>query len=339
MQAISEAAPAHATGGDFAAAWPHVHAELAASGALGFIQALLSGTAPRTAPRCLAAAMALLQVEAGERRLGLSLLADAFALGGHLDAIADYVRELFGQWGHDAYEFDRARAIFSDRLRQVGTPAHLGRFAALLDGNTARKIFIIGLNKTGTTTLQHALQRAGVLCAPQTRHERLFADWAERRFARIVDFCRYFEAFQDIPFSLPYTYQALDQAFPDARFVLGLRDSAEQWYESLVRFHRRILYGGAAPTWELIDQHGYNYPGFVAEISRGFFRWQDFGLYDRDRAIDLYRRHEADVRAYFHGRDDRLLVLNVAEPGAQARFAAFLGLGSDGADFERVNAS
>ncbi len=195
------------------------------------------------------------------------------------------------------------------------------------------------MNKTGTTSIKIALQQADILCGPQHQHEVLFADWACRRFDRIIDLCRYYEAFQDVPFSLPFTYQALDQAFPDARFILSLRDSPEQWYDSLVRFHRQVLFGGQPPSWELIDQQSYGYPGAVAEFSRLVFRWQDFGLYDKQRAIEFYQRHNENVCEYFYGREDKLLVINVSQPDSYACFACFLELPAGPNRFGVFNAS
>ncbi len=36
--------------------------------------------------------------------------------------------------------------------------------------------------------------------------------------------------------------QALDQKFPGSKFILTIRNSPEQWYESLTRFHA-VLFG------------------------------------------------------------------------------------------------
>jgi hypothetical protein len=270
---------------------------------------------------------------------GLKLLAQAFSKSGHLPAVALKVRETFARWRDDAHETRKRRADFADQLARLAAEASVKRFHRLLDGATEGKIFVIGMNKTGTTSVKVALQQANVLCGPQSQHERLFPDWAQRRFDRIIDLCRYYEAFQDIPFSLPFTYQALDQAFPDARFILSVRDSAEQWYDSLVRFHTCVLFGGHPPSWPLIDGHDYAYPGALAECSRSYWRWQDFGLYQRDRAIALYERHNDNVREYFYGREGQLLVLNLSEPESYARFAAFLHLAEGSGRFGRYNAS
>jgi Sulfotransferase domain len=283
----------------------------------------------------------LLSSDAGEKELssGLRFLAEAFATCGHIARVALRVRQTFARWRDDDYESDRRREGFRAHLVPNGGEASLKRFDMLLDGTVSGKTFVVGMNKTGTTTLKIALQEANVLCGPQQQHEALFPDWARRRFDRIVDLCRHYEAFQDVPFSLPFTYQALDQAFPDARFILSVRDSPEQWYESLLRFHRKVLFAGQAPSWELIDAQTYAYPGFVRDFSRAVFRWQDFGLYDKERAMDVYRRHNDSVLEYFDGRADQLLVLNLSEPDSYERFTQLLGLAPTPGGFGIHNAS
>ena len=105
-----------------------------------------------------------------------------------------------------------------------------------------------GANKTGTTSVAAALDALGFTLGDQPTAERLIDDWAVRDFDGIVSYCRSADAFQDIPFSLDYTYQAVDQAFPGAKFILTVRSSAADWYESLTRSHAGIVGRGRRPT-------------------------------------------------------------------------------------------
>jgi Sulfotransferase domain len=326
---------------EFDDAYAAAQTVVASTGPHEFAQGLVAGLIERSGTNCLCAAELLLAdaTSDGGVSSGMQLLAQAFVSCGHIASVATKVRRTFAQWRDDAYETRRRRDAFRADIVQLGTDASLRRLDGLLDGSADGKIFVIGMNKTGTTSLKIALQQANVLCGPQRQHEVLFPDWAQRRFDRIIDLCRYYEAFQDIPFSLPFTYQALDQAFPDARFILSVRDSPEQWYDSLVRFHVKALFGGRPPSWDLIEAQDYAYPGAFAECSRLFWRWQDFGLYEKERAIDLYRRHNDNILEYFYGRDDKLLVLSLSEPDSYARFARFLGLSFGAGRFGRFNAS
>jgi len=81
-------------------------------------------------------------------------------------------------------------------------------------------VFCIGLVKTGTTSLERALKDLGYRLGDQRKGEALLPAYAVRNFRPIVEFCLTADAFQDAPFSYPFTYIALDQSFPNARFIL-----------------------------------------------------------------------------------------------------------------------
>ena len=97
------------------------------------------------------------------------------------------------------------------------------------------KIFCIGYGKTGTTSLEKALMELGYVMGNQTGAELLIDNWAHRDFKQIIDFCETADAFQDVPFCLDFTYQALDAAYSGSKFFLTMRDSSKQWFDSLVR--------------------------------------------------------------------------------------------------------
>jgi hypothetical protein len=103
------------------------------------------------------------------------------------------------------------------------------------------KIFCIGMNKTGTTSLEKFMELHGYACGDQVSGELLLTDFASGNFQSIIDFCQTADFFQDLPFSAPNCYKVLRVNYPDAKYILTVRDSAETWYNSLVRFHEKVL--------------------------------------------------------------------------------------------------
>ena len=77
------------------------------------------------------------------------------------------------------------------------------------------KVFCIGENKTGTTTVEAVLASLGYKIGSQEKGERLLRAWAVRNFEPIVKLCKTADAFQDIPFSSDFTYEILDYVFPN----------------------------------------------------------------------------------------------------------------------------
>ena len=201
-----------------------------------------------------------------------------------------------------------------------------------------QKIFGIGKNKTGTTSLAAAMRELGFSVGNQREAELLMPDWAKRDFKNIIQYCRTAEFFQDVPFSYPYTFIAMDQAFDGSRFILTVRDSPEQWYDSLVRFHSKI-YGkeGRVPTKEDLQQATYIYKGrpWDMKVLRGITPEDD--SYNKEILINDYLQHNETVKDYFRHRPEDLLVLNVGEEDAYQKLAGFLGLTKSPTEFPWKN--
>lgn len=195
------------------------------------------------------------------------------------------------------------------------------------------KIFCIGRNKTGTTTLFEALQTLGYSMGDQLTAEKMLFDYAKRDFRNLIQYCHSADAFQDVPFSFPYTFIAMDQAFPDSRFILTVRDSAEQWYDSMIRFQSKVhsLPSGTneanhVPTAEELKNSTRVFPGFAYHTKKIVFNTPDSDLYNRETLIENYNMHNDMVQDYFRATPEKLLVINVAEPDAYRRLCEFLGI-------------
>ena len=188
------------------------------------------------------------------------------------------------------------------------------------------KVFCIGLGKTGTTSLEKALVGLGFRAGNQRAGERLVDDWGRRDFRRIAALCETADAFQDVPFSLPYTFAVLDQLFPNARFILTSRDSAEQWYQSLTQFHSQLWADGERiPTVEDLQQAVYLEPGYVWRSWQLVYDTPADDPYNREYMLAFYERHLANVREYFRTTPGKLLEVNVANPADYRRLCEFLG--------------
>ncbi len=132
------------------------------------------------------------------------------------------------------------------------------------------------------------------------------------------------QAFQNVPFSLPFTFQALDMRFPGSKFILTVRDSPEQWYQSLIRFHAKLFGHGNTPTCDDLKKAQYRHTGYVYEANRATYATPDANPYDKMTLINQYNSHNESVIEYFRHRPNDLLVLNVSQEGAYQRFCEFL---------------
>ncbi len=207
------------------------------------------------------------------------------------------------------------------------------------NANNKRKVFCIGANKTGTTSVERVFRNLGLIVGNQAQAEMLRHDWAKQDYRRIIRYCRSAEAFQDVPFSFDGTFLAMDEAFPGSKFILTVRNDADEWYESLVRFHSKIVGKGRIPTADDLRQFNYRYPGFVLDSFRLKYGADESKLYDREMYVQGYEEHNNKIKKYFKDRPDDLLVLNVGEPDAMERLLIFLGYPYMGQKMPHLNSS
>ena len=201
------------------------------------------------------------------------------------------------------------------------------------------KVFGIGMGKTGTTSLEQAFIELGYRVGPQPKFEGHFDAWAAGDYHSLLADIERYEAFQDVPFCLPGTYRILFEHFPDAKFVLTVRDSPQEWYDSMCRYHSR-LFGreGKLPTESDLQAATYVSPGWVFRTSQ-VYGPPSGEPYDRATLIGVYERHLGETQAFFANRPEALLVLNVAESDAYPRLASFLGLPVVARPFPHLNKS
>lgn len=201
------------------------------------------------------------------------------------------------------------------------------------------KVFGIGANKTGTSTLQTVLRELGLKVAPQTEGELAGIPFYRGQFGPLTDYIRRFDAFQDAPFSIKSTYAQVDALFPGSKFILTHRPP-EAWFRSLLNYHLKIMglqgSGAERPSPEDVQRFGYLFPGYLgvmAEINWLIEVGEDLGLsrswdlnYHAAHYQALYvQRNQAIVR-HFSERPQDLLVIDLTREADTRRIVEFLGL-------------
>lgn len=192
------------------------------------------------------------------------------------------------------------------------------------------KIFCIGRNKTGTTSLKTALRKLGFDVGNQRGAEILFDKYyLNGKFSRFLNYCHSAQAFQDVPFSLPETYRYLDKEFPGAKFILTMRDNPDQWAKSLTNSHaKRFGKDGRVPTFEDMEKSDFIRPGFWTHLPEVLGTTKE-DPYNRELLVDHYNAYNSEVISYFSERPEKLLVINVAEPDAFSKLTEFLEVQTD----------
>lgn len=198
------------------------------------------------------------------------------------------------------------------------------------------------MNKTGTTSLNYEFQRLKIKVGNQNTAESLFDDYKIGKLDKLFQYCNQSTFFQDVPFSIPNFYKILDNKFPKSKFILTIRSSADEWYESLIRFHSmtpNIPSNGNLPTSDDLKESNYVRKGWLFDVHTTIFGVSENNLYDRNTLIDTYNTHIADVLEYFKNRKNDLLILDLSKNSSYTEFTKFIGVSSKFDNFLHKNKS
>jgi Sulfotransferase domain len=199
------------------------------------------------------------------------------------------------------------------------------------------KVFCIGRGKTGTTSLEAFFRGLNFQLGDQAVGELLIRDWAVRNFDPIIAFSRSAQVFQDVPFSLPFTFIALDMAFPGSKFILSVRDDAEQWYRSLTRFHTNAVGKGRLPTADDLKEYPYRHKGWVFEALQLNYGISENEPYEKQRLINAYASHNETIVNYFRYRPESLLTVNLSDAQAAKKIMNFVDMPYTGQTMPYLN--
>jgi hypothetical protein len=201
------------------------------------------------------------------------------------------------------------------------------------------KVFCIGQNKTGTTSIEAVLKLLDYQMGNQAVGEALVTEWGDRDFKNIIKLVKSADAFQDVPFSNNFTYIILDYVFPKSKFILTVRDDKDTWYNSLTRFHTKLLKTDGLPTVDDLKKFPYRYKGWLWDGNRLKFGIDESELYDYKIYTDHYESYNNTVKEYFYHRPNDLLIINLKDKDVMKRLYKFLDIPYNGEELPHLNAS
>ncbi|WP_084433838.1 sulfotransferase family protein [Kibdelosporangium aridum] len=195
------------------------------------------------------------------------------------------------------------------------------------------KLINAGLGRTGTTSLQVALERLGFgpcyhmfdIVGSQERlaqWEKIVCDGQSPDWPEVFD--GYTSAVDGPP---AIYYRQIVEAFPETKVVLTVRD-AERWYQSTYETLYQFVANGQAPP-----------PGSPpARLRRVVNTMVWDGLFDgrfadKDYAIEVYHNRNQEIVNTVH--PDKLLVFDVKQ--GWEPLCAFLGVDVPAEDFPHAN--
>jgi Sulfotransferase domain len=166
------------------------------------------------------------------------------------------------------------------------------------------------MSRTGTTSLGHALEILGIRTIHYPHDATLQHElWSGNGRLGLLE---QYDAVVDI--SVAPFYALLDATWPDARFILTLRER-EGWLGSMERHHAVLQ-----AEWSFLDPQ---FRRFTVAINEELYGAPQF---DRQRFAHAYDTHIAAVRNHFAGRPDSLLEMNLTDGAGWEPLCRFLRL-------------
>ncbi|MEJ0053635.1 MAG: sulfotransferase [bacterium] len=161
------------------------------------------------------------------------------------------------------------------------------------------KVFNIGFNKSGTTSLTRACEVLGFRSLHWLYEDRRLCDVIEEEKSRNR---RFFESLEDYnffsDFNGKYYFRELDEQYPGSKFILTIRD-LEGWLDSR---EKHVIRNQRDPDYK-----------------------HDWLTVDRKAWAEDYWRYQAELDAYFKDRSGDSLIMNIAGGDGWDTLAPFLG--------------
>lgn len=178
-----------------------------------------------------------------------------------------------------------------------------------------QKIFCIGFQKTGTSSLRDALRSLGYDVTGVFGRRVKLKELKQKYVEMGLEIAARHDAVEDMPW--PLMFRELDAAFPGSKFILTLRDT-DRWYRSIASHF------GANPYHLQQLAYGDDAPAPVGHEAR--YR-------------QVYEAHNAAVIDYFAERPSGLLVMRLEAGDGWDKLCPFLGVPMVDTPFVHTNSS
>ncbi len=190
----------------------------------------------------------------------------------------------------------------------------------MTQGNTiAERVFCIGMNKTGTSTLNHCFEALKLtpIASPKSYDREVRRQinhfYKHKSYDAMLEIAARYKSFEDRPWNMWSMYRQVNARFPDSRFILTTRDP-ESWWRSTERWI-------TVTKPEVLARYQLHLR--VHEASR-------------ESMTESYLRYNREVEAYFKGTG-QLLVMDIEKGDGWDKLCGFLGVPVPDLDFPHAN--
>ena len=197
-----------------------------------------------------------------------------------------------------------------------------------------QNVICVGLNKTGTTSFSGGLESLGYSLYPESiGHNTLFPDVYHSTLGSTITALENerYNLYQDLPFSLPGFYEKIYQIRPEDIYILTVRDNAEQFVNTCLRFYENQFSYNSIDSFDEKLFYKYNYSSVITIHSDNLYHamFDLWGIKTFDnlesKLTDVYNKHIDDIVNFFESKHYKnFKIVNVAKSGELENLANWL---------------
>ena len=208
------------------------------------------------------------------------------------------------------------------------------------------KIICVGLNKTGTTSLEESMKRLGYETFGVGNQMSTLLQFSNRAVGTSIDFIEKtdFDFYQDVPFSLPNISNDIIKKIPECRYILTKREDVSKWVSSVKKFYKEFL----------VNESVINYPTtyyteilkcFDVELLNSNFLYNIFDTWEIDeyegtldeKLTQVYENHNKSIVETLNKYNCDWIEIDVSKKGELKKLTEWLGVENKEEDFVWIN--
>ena len=202
------------------------------------------------------------------------------------------------------------------------------------------KIFIIGANKTGTTSMRELFREMNFNVAPQEYQEKYFdgimrnSTGEKKKYfdEQIKFFVDKYQVFQDMPFSIKNFYKEVNRLYPKSFYILLNRDP-DQWY---ISFLNALIKHTNSKDLKNLDfkklknnsyvRKGYLYDNMInAYFENINLEEINEKIKTKNFVISIFKKRNDDIKEFFKNSKN-FIEINIKQEKDNSKITKFLNL-------------
>jgi len=207
-----------------------------------------------------------------------------------------------------------------------------------------QNIICVGLNKTGTSTLMYSLIEKGykffeVIPAIQSICPDIYHGDYNSLYSILEN--ERFDAYKDLPFSLPDVYKKVHERRPNDIYILTVRENEDKWVKSFMRYFSLHLSNSKDSTHNTSTIHHYT---ICNTFEKTLINWMapllsKMKIYNtenlEEKLIKIYRDYNASVIDYFKDNKN-FMVIDVSKNGEHKKLMNWLNIETKKNNFDHI---